>query len=59
MEIHYRSEVEGTFAYFVLFLTRHLVRHSTECEGGSSKSDGWFAANKEAEAEGNNQCKSV
>ena len=46
------AEVEGTFAIFALFLTRHLVRHSTECEGGSSKSDGWFAAKKGGEGGG-------
>jgi hypothetical protein len=37
LEIHYGAGVEGTFANFVLFSTRH-----------SSKSDGWFAAKKGA-----------
>ena len=44
------GEVGGVLVIFATFLTRHLVRHSTECEGGSSKSDGWFVAKKWAAA---------
>jgi len=47
-----RGRGRGYFSIFAPFLTRHLVRHSTECEGGSSKSDGWFAAIKGAVAGG-------
>ena len=46
------SSLREFFANFAPFLTRHLVRHSTKCEGGSSKSEGWFAANKGAEVGG-------
>ena len=39
------GEVGVTFAFSVNFLTRHFIRHSFN-DGGSSKSDGWFAAKK-------------
>jgi len=52
------GEVGVTFAFFADFLTRHFIRQSA-CipnlirgfnDGGSSKSDGWFAAKKRGEA---------